>query len=221
MRCRALLAATALIAGIPVATQSLAQPKAQPQGQSKPQAAPAPVAPPKAQEQPQIFYTPWTKICQKGSQADAKRICFTGKDGRVESGIPVVGAVVIEPEGGPKKVLRITLPLGMALQPGTRVIVDQGQPITGPYIVCLNNGCIADYEASGELIDKMKAGQNLVVQGINGAGQPVSVPLPLADFAKAHDGPPTDPKAVEEQHKQLEEQLRKRGEEERKRLEGH
>jgi hypothetical protein len=57
------------------------------------------------------------------------------------------------------------------------------------------------------------------VQGINEAGQPVSVPLPLADFAKAYDAPPSDPKKVEEQQKQLQEELQKRAEQARKRLE--
>ena len=42
-------------------------------------------------------------------------------------------------------------------------------------------------------IDNMKKGKGLVVQGINGAGQPISLVLPLNDFAKAYDGPPTDP----------------------------
>ena len=42
--------------------------------------------------------------------------------------------------------------------------------MTGPYVICFNNGCMADYEASAELIGKLKKGQGLVVQGINGAG---------------------------------------------------
>ena len=147
-------------------------------------------------------------------------MCFTGKDGRVESGMPVVAAVLIEPEGEPRKILRVTLPLGMSLQPGTRVIIDQGQPMTGPYVICFNNGCMADYEASGELIGKLKKGQGLVVQGINGAGQPISLVLPLNDFAKAYDGPPTDPKVFEEQQKKLQDELQRRAEEARKKLEG-
>jgi len=133
--------------------------------------------------------------------------------------MPVVAAVLIEPENDPKKVLRVTLPLGMSIQPGTRVIVDSGQPMTGPYVICFNNGCMADYEASGELIGKLKKGQGLVIQGINGAGQPISLVLPLQDFAKAYDGPPTDPKKFEEQQKQLQDELQKRAEEARKKLE--
>jgi invasion protein IalB len=170
-------------------------------------------------EQPQLIFSPWTKFCLKGQEANAKQVCFTGKDGRVESGMPVVAAVLIEPENDTKKVLRVTLPLGMSIQPGTRVIVDQGQPMTGPYVICFNNGCMADYEASGELIGKLKKGQGLVIQGINGSGQPISLVVPLGDFAKAYDGPPTDPKVFEQQQQKLQEELQKRAEEAKKRLE--
>ena len=146
-------------------------------------------------------YSPWTKVCLKGQEANAQQVCFTGKEGRIDTGMLVVGAVLIEPEGSASKILRVTLPLGMQLPQGTRAIVDQGQPMTAPYMICFPNGCMADYEASGELIGKLKKGQSLVVQGINSQGQAVSLPLPLPDFAKAYDGPPTDPKVLEERQK--------------------
>jgi invasion protein IalB len=147
-------------------------------------------------------------------------VCFTGKDGRVESGQPVVAAVLIEPDGEPRKILRVTLPLGMSLQPGTRAIIDQGQPMTAPYVICFNNGCMADYEASQALIDTMKKGQGLVVQEINGAGQAISLVLPLTDFAKAYDGPPTDPDELEKRNKEMQDAMARRAEEERKKFEG-
>ena len=40
------------------------------------------------------------------------------------------------------------------------------------------------------------------------------------EFAKAYDGPPTDPKVFEENQKKLQEELQKRAEEQRKKLEG-
>jgi invasion protein IalB len=191
-------------------------------------AAPAPEAQQQApaqgeqQQQVQLIYSPWTKFCLKGQNNDpnAKQVCFTGKDARIESGMPVVAAVLIEPEGEPKKLLRVTLPLGMQLVHGTRVIVDQSQPMTAPYVICFTNGCMADYDASGDLIGKMKKGQGLVIQAINSTGQPISLVLPLADFAKAYDGPPTDPKVFEEQQKKLQEELQRRADEARKKLEG-
>ena len=42
-----------------------------------------------------------------------------------------------------------------------------------------------------------------------------------ARFAKAFDGPPIDPKVLEEQQKKLQEELQKRSEELRKRLESN
>ncbi len=190
------------------------------------QATPPAGAPPAAAAQPpeqqvQLIYAPWTKFCLKGQDANAKQVCFTGKDGRIESGQPVIAAVIIEPEGEPKKILRVTLPLGMQLVHGTRVIVDSNPPQQSPYVICFANGCMSDYEVTPELLANMKKGQNLVVQAINSNGAPLTLPLPLAEFAKAYDGPPTDPKVFEETQKKLQEELQKRAEEARKKLEAN
>jgi invasion protein IalB len=190
-RMLAVVAIMTLVNGAVVAP-SCAEPAAKGQTKQKEQSK-QPPAPAQGSE-PQLTYSAWTKVCQKGP--DGKRICFIGRDGRVESGMPVVAAVLIEPDGEPRKLLRVTLPLGMSLQPGTRVIIDEGQPMTAPYVVCVPNGCLADYEASGELIAKMKTGKNIHVQGINGSGQPISLQVPLADFAKSYDGPPVDPNTL-------------------------
>jgi invasion protein IalB len=224
----------------PAAPAPAAAPKAKPKAAPKPAAAaPAPAAqaappaagaapaagaPPAAGGQPpdqqvQLIYAPWTKFCLKGQDANAKQVCFTGKDGRIESGQPVIAAVIIEPEGEPKKILRVTLPLGMQLVHGTRVIVDNNPPMQSPYVICFQNGCMSDYEITPDLIANMKKGQNLVVQAINSNGAPLTLPLPLAEFAKAYDGPPTDPKVFEETQKKLQEELQKRAEEARKKLE--
>ncbi|MBI3433758.1 MAG: invasion associated locus B family protein [Proteobacteria bacterium] len=194
-------------------------PRAKPaQAQQRPAQPPA-AAPAAAADQPQLIYSPWTKFCLKGKEANAKQVCFTGKDGRIESGMPVVAAVLIEPEGDPKKVMRVTLPLGMQLAHGTRVLIDQGQPANGPYVICFTNGCMADYEVPADMVTRLKKGQSLIIQAINATGQPISLPLPLAEFAKAYDGPPTDPKEFEAQQKKLQDELQKRAEEARKTLE--
>ena len=180
-----------------------------------------PQAPSRRADQVQLIYAPWTKFCLKGQDAGAKQVCFTGKDGRIESGQPVIAAVIIEPEGDPKKILRVTLPLGMQLVHGTRVIVDSNAPQQAPYVICFQNGCMSDYDVTPELIANLKKGQNLVVQAINSNGAPLTLPLPLAEFAKAYDGPPTDPKEFEETQKKLQEELQKRAEETRKKLEAN
>jgi invasion protein IalB len=220
--------------GAPTAAPKAKAPKAAPKAAPAPAPAPAAQAAPPAaagapaaaaqqqppdQQVPQLIYAPWTKFCLKGQDAGAKQVCFTGKDGRIESGQPVIAAVIIEPEGEPKKILRVTLPLGMQLVHGTRVIVDGNPPAQSPYVICFQNGCMSDYEVTPELLANMKKGQNLVVQAINSNGAPLTLPLPLAEFAKAYDGPPTDPKEFEAAQKKLQDELQKRAEEQRKKLE--
>jgi invasion protein IalB len=223
----------------PAAPAPVAAPKAKAKAAPKPAAAaPAPAAqaaPPAAtapaagapaaggqppEQQVQLIYSPWTKFCLKGQDASAKQVCFTGKDGRIESGQPVIAAAIIEPEGEAKKVLRVTVPLGMLLAHGTRVYVDSNPPAQSPYVICFQNGCMSDYEVTPELLASLKKGQNLVVQAINANGA-ITLPLPLGDFVKAYDGPPTDPKQFEETQKKLQEELQKRAEEARKKLEAN
>jgi invasion protein IalB len=166
-----------------------------------------------------IIYSPWTKVCGKDqNQADAKQVCLIVKEARLESGQFIAGAVLIEPDGVAQKILRVTLPLGMQLTQGTRLILDNGNPENRPYVICFPNGCMSDYPADADMVAKMKKGQGLVVQAINATGQPINLVLPLNDFAKAYDGPPTDPKELEAQQKKLQDELQKKAEEARKKL---
>ena len=223
----ALLAAFGLAAAaFALAPSAVAQPK-----KPAPKAAPkpAPAAPPAAQQppqngaataqgQPQLMYSPWMKVCGKGQDTNGKQVCVLTKDGRLENGMPVAIAQLFEPEGQPK-MLRVTVPLGMQLQHGTRVIIDQEQPVNEPYKICFPVGCISDYPVTDDMVNKMKKGKQIVIQAINMQGTPISLPLPLDDFAKAYDGPATDPKVFEEQQRKLQEELQKKAEEARKKLE--
>jgi invasion protein IalB len=147
------------------------------------------------------------------SQPAAKQLCVTVKDARLETGQPLAAVAFIEPEGEPKKVMRVTLPLGMQLPQGARATVDQEQPISGRYIMCLPHGCMADFEIDAAFVGKVKKAQNILLQSININGQTASYPMPLAEFAKVNEGPPTDPKLLEEQQRKMQEQLQQRAKE--------
>jgi invasion protein IalB len=228
----ALMVSSALAQQPPAAPRPTpARPAASPARPAPAQAQPAPPAAQPAdqgaaaaggQPVPQLIYSQWVKFCvgpdgqpadQKDAAVKAKQVCLTGIDGRLESGQPIVAVVAIEPPADGKKILRLTLPIGMQLQHGTRLIIDQAQPLTAPYVTCFGNGCIADYELSPDTLGKVKKGKSAVVQGINYNGSAISVPVPLTEFAKAFDGQPTDPKVLEERQKKLEEELKKKGEE--------
>ena len=209
----------------PAQTQRPAQRPAQPAQPAQPQAAPAaPAAAPQAADTPPLIYSPWTKVCGKDQQPATaapaqKEVCFTIKEARLDTGQFVASAGLIELEGEQKKVIRVTLPLGLLLRHGTRMVVDTNPPMTGVYNFCLPNGCWADFEVNPEFIGRLKKGTSLVLQAFNLNGQVASFAFPLVDFAKSNEGAPTDPKVLEEQQKKLQEELQRRADEARKKLE--
>src|SRR5215831_11355066 len=112
----------------PAAPKAAAPKPAAPAAAQKPAATPpapaAQAAPPPA-DMPPLVYSPWTKFCstpgQNGQDANAPKVCFTGRDARTETGVPVVAAALIEPDGIPKKIFRVTVPSPVQLQYGTRI----------------------------------------------------------------------------------------------------
>jgi hypothetical protein len=73
--------------------------------------------------------------------------------------------------------------------------------MSAAYVVCVPNGCMADYQVDGAFVGRVKKGQQLTLQSVSMQGQVTSFPIPLAEFAKALDGPPTDPVAFDAQQK--------------------
>jgi invasion protein IalB len=167
------------------------------------QAAPAETVQNGQQQQVQVIFSPWARYCAKGlteqsSEIRAKEVCFTAADGHLTSGQKLVIALLIEPEGGDTKLLRVTLPLGVALVPGARIVIDEKEAMTAPYVVCLpKNGCMADFKADADLIAKLKKGRSLAIQAFD-RGRPISFTLPLTGFAKSYDGPASDPSGLKE-----------------------
>jgi invasion protein IalB len=193
-----------------------AQP-AQPQPQAQPQ--PAQPAATVVQVKPEPSQADWTKVCGK-DQAQNAEICYTTRDFVSDQGQPVLAVAVYDAKGPQaQKIVRFLMPLGLMLQPGVRFAVDQGQPTPGRYAICFPNGCFA--EAPGlkdDVVNAMKKGTMLNVSVQNQALREVTFAVPLAGFGKAFDGPPIDPKVLEEQQKKLQEEMQKRSEEMRQRL---
>jgi len=100
-----------------------------------------------------IVYSPWGKFCGKdnGNPA-ASEVCLTVKEARLETGQVIAGASMIEQTGEEKKLFRITLPLGVQLPQGARMILDQDEPMSGRYVVCLPNGCMADFDVTADFV---------------------------------------------------------------------
>jgi invasion protein IalB len=175
--------------------------------QPAPAQQPAQGQPPAQAQQPaatQTIYSPWTKLCAPESPG-ATPTCLTLMEARTSNGKFIAGAGLIEQEGVTKKTLRITLPLAMLVQKGVQLTFDQDKPFAGPYLTCLPAGCLADFDATPELVEKMRKGQGLTVKAINLDGTLLTVPLPFEGFAKTNAGPPVDPKVLAEQQKKARE----------------
>jgi len=200
--------------------QQQPRPAQPPRQQQRPpaQTQPAqPAQPPQQQAQPQLelIFSPWVKLCNKDQTANAKQVCVTVKDGRLDTGQLMVSVALLEMEGEPRKLFRISMPYGVNLQHGSRLIVDQEPPASAPFVTCLPPmvppaGCVTDYDATPELIQKLKKGRLLTLQAIHMNGEAMSPQLPLSDFAQAYDGPPVDPKLYEEQQKKMQEEFQRK-----------
>src|SRR5262245_11589789 len=106
---RSILSRTVTVAALLAAMPAIGQVTPAPPASDRAQAKPA------TTDLPPIIYSRWKKYCVLNADRGPKRVCVTNKDGHFESGATAVSVTILEPEGEAKKILRITVPLGMAL----------------------------------------------------------------------------------------------------------
>jgi invasion protein IalB len=136
----------------------------------------------------QIKYGEWQKYCFK--TPGTNQVCRTTISGNFDTGQTAVRADLIEREGEGKARLQLFLPVGMYLQAGAKLTVDQGKPYQIPYVWCMTNTCIASNAADPQLIREMEKGEKLVLEIVDSSVQSVSTALPLSQFASVRKGPP-------------------------------
>ena len=210
------LMAALLVAGAGVDAFAQSKDKGAPAGKAAPTAKGKGAEPPT--QQAVAIPSPWTKICNRDPKAD-KEVCLVAQDIRAETGQFLASVAVREIEGEPKKQFIIAVPPGMQLQPGMRVVIDKHEPMAARYSICFPNACYGDMDIDEKFVGILKKGQALTVQAINQVGRTVNFTLVLKDFAKAYEGPPVDPKEVEEQQRKLREGMQKQADEVLKKLE--
>ncbi|MBX3518403.1 MAG: invasion associated locus B family protein [Xanthobacteraceae bacterium] len=174
-------------------------------------------APQTQQQQPQqnVLATKWTKLCQTNDQTK-KETCVVTQNLHSETGQMLAAVTVIE-EKGAQKLFRIAVPLGMLLEPGLRVVIDQNPPLEAKYAICVPDGCFADLQINDDFVGNLKKGKALIVQTINHVGRTVNITFPLTDFGKSYDGPAIDPKEIQAQKQKLDEAVKNQAKEALKR----
>jgi invasion protein IalB len=197
------------------------------QAQTPPPGGQAPIAPePTPDGEPMTVplvpdpaQTEWTKVCGTDPATEAE-ICYTTRDFVTEDGEPVMAVAVydIASEGENNRIVRMLMPLGLMLQPGIRFAADQNRPTNGSYAICFPNGCFAEAPVGDEVIDQFKQGETLNVSVQNQINQIVTFNVPLDGFTAGFEGAPIDPQELEQQQRQLQEELQRRSDEMRERL---
>lgn len=180
------------------ADMALAQEKKKTEAKKKDEA-------PKANDQTQrVGVSPWLKICQPADDK-SKGGCTMFQQLGSETGQLLAVAQVIEEKGdkGLNRAFRINLPLGFALQPGIRIIIDKFDPIDGKYVICVQGTCIAESPVTEAFVDALKKGKVLTIQVVNMENRVASLSFDLSTFAKSYDGPPVDPKELQAKRKAL------------------
>jgi invasion protein IalB len=182
-------------------------------------APPSPAAGGNVQLKPEPSQPDWVKVCGKDPAANTE-ICYTTRDFVSDQGQPVLAVAMYDVKGKPEKISRFILPLGLLLQRGIKFGIDAGNLSDGKFVICLPNGCFAEGQINEAFINSMKKGTILNVKFFNQVGAEVTFQVPLAGFGKAFDGAPVDPQVLAEQQKKLQEELQKRSDELRAKLQG-
>jgi len=136
----------------------------------------------------QIKYGDWQKFCFK--TPGTNMVCRTTISGTWDTGQTAVRADLIEREGDNKARLQLFVPVGMYLQAGTKLTVDQGKPYQIPYVWCMTNTCIAGNPADPQLVREMEKGQKLSIQVVDSSVQSITTEIPLSQFAAVRTGAP-------------------------------
>ena len=136
-----------------------------------------------------IKYSDWRKFCFK--VPGTNMVCRTSISGTFETGQSAVRIDLIEREGDKAARLQMFLPVGLYLQAGVKITIDQGTAYRFPYVWCLTNTCIAADLADPALIKEMETGQKLQLEVVDSSVMTVTTALPINQFAAVRQGTPT------------------------------
>jgi invasion protein IalB len=163
-------------------------------------------------------------------------ICMTHHE-RIDanSGMLILSAALHDTklDGKESHHLRVMVPLGMLLPAGMRATIfpkDVWEKVTKneklekadeakvkglklAYTHCHQVGCVAELEATPEILKDLKSNAGIRVFTISLSGAPIGFDVPLTGFDQALSGPPVDTKKYAEARKQLMQQIAQRQQE--------
>ena len=161
----------------------------------------------------------WFKACTKQEDVD---ICNVQNITTASNGQLITGVSLIDLRGKVnRKVFQVTVPSGRLVPPGIGLQIDGGKTQKLDYVICFPDRCVAEVPLTDQLVTSFKKGQQIVLTSVNFQNQPNPIKIALTGFSDAFDGPAVDPKVLQAEQEKFQEELKKRAEEERKRLQAN
>lgn len=170
---------------------------------------PAAEAPPANQ-----VLTGWNKFCNPDpiSEEEGCIVVFRAYQEDQMIGQISLSYLISDPDN---IVLSITVPIGVLLEPGIQLTVDDGEAANAPYVICDPTFCYSESNVDPSFVNTLKAGGELTVSFLipdfeNGGAQQLDLPITLIGFTAAYDGEGQTPEEAQA--------LQDRAEEARQRL---
>jgi invasion protein IalB len=137
----------------------------------------------------------WVKVCAKNEQAEKRQKCVVKYEALDPKTANVLVAVAVSTiEGEDKQDILISVPTAYSLvmPAGVRFKIDEDDPISLQYAVCLPTNCQGHASLSKQVLGRMRKGKQMLIAVINVQQKPLTFQIPLNGFSKTFDGTPVD-----------------------------
>jgi invasion protein IalB len=142
----------------------------------------------------ELTYAPWVKVCLK--QADGSSQCFVGSEARGACDPSGGGLAIVTDEKNVS--LSVTLRTKRMPEGAISIQIDQGKTFLIPHPECNGLLCYGRAPIDGNFIERLKQSKTITIQAMDTTHQEIGFSLFLDDFARAYDGPASEPKVFEE-----------------------
>jgi invasion protein IalB len=136
----------------------------------------------------------WVKICAKNEESANNQICivkYEELDPRTGSLLLSAAVRTVEGEPGQQLIINVSSAYSLIIPAGLQARIDEGEPVSMQFGVCLPTSCQAQMTLSKEMLQKIISGKKLAVAAANAQKSMVFL-VPLLGFQKSWTGVPTD-----------------------------
>ena len=159
----------------------------------------------------------WFKVCTKQAETD---ICNVQFNVAADTGQLITAVNLLTVKGKiNRRIFQVAVPTGRFLPEGLSVRIDEGKVNKLPYTICLPNRCLAEVQLSDQLVSALKRGNKITLTSVNFQNKKNPIEVTLTGFTAAYDGPAIQRTDLEKRQKKLQEELQKKAEAARKKLE--